>query len=112
MANKRKHNYIYHDQVQLLTKTNIPRQTISSVPEVNSEENVKLESPTTEIKFQLNPGEKDEHEKFFDSMLSVVRHFDIDQTLAFRAEMINVIQKVQRGTIQFQQPPYEQFHNY
>lgn len=42
---------------------------------------------------------KDEHENFFDSMLLVVRQFSIDQTLAFRAEMINVIQKIKCGTI-------------
>jgi len=52
---------------------------------------------------------KDEHEKFFDSLLSVVRQFDVDQTLAFRAEMINVIQRIKYGTIyntfmQYQQP--------
>lgn len=63
-----------------------------------------------------NPVEKDEHEKLFDSMLSVVRQFDVDQTLAFRAEMINVIQKIKRGTMyptaQFQPPQHEQISNY
>lgn len=48
-------------------------------------------------------------------MLPVVRQFSVDQTLAFRAEMINIIQKIKRGTIystdQFQQPQYEQFPN-
>lgn len=45
-----------------------------------------------------NPVEKDEHENFFDTMLLVVRQFDVDQTLAFRAKMINVILKIKRGT--------------
>lgn len=49
-------------------------------------------------------------------MLSVVRQFDVDQTLAFRAEMINVIQKIKRGrrypTNQFQPPQDEQIPNY
>jgi len=35
--------------------------------------------------------EKDEHEKFLDSLLSIVRQFDDDQSLMFRAEVINVV---------------------
>lgn len=158
MTKKRKKNYIYHDQMQFLTKTIIPRKTISSIPDQDSEENVELQPSTSEINLPAqvqnneelekkpkkkpknvedtfmeyleemtkqnkdqkmnnsNPVEKDEHEKFFDSMLSVVREFDVDQTLAFRAEMINVIQKIKRGTmyptVQFQPPQYEQIPNY
>lgn len=155
MTKKRKKNYIYHDQMQFLTKTIIPRETISSIPKQHSEENDELQPstskinlPTAEIqnndelkkkqkkksrnventfmeyleevtkkkKDECSPVVKDEHENFFDSMLPVVRQFSVDQTLAFRAEMINVIQKIKRGTIystdQFQQPQYEQFPNY
>lgn len=145
--------------MQFLTKTIIPRKTISSIPEQGSEESVDLQPSTSEINLPAqvqnneelekkkqkkksrnvedtfmeyleeitkqnkdqkmnnsNPVEKDEHEKFFDSMLSVVRQFDVDQTLAFRAEMINVIQKIKHGTmysaVQFQPPQYEQIPNY
>ncbi|CAI6356043.1 unnamed protein product [Macrosiphum euphorbiae] len=140
--------------MQFLTKTIIPRQTISSITKQHSEESAELQPSTSEInlpsaeiqnnnefkkqqkkrsrnvedtfmkyleeatknrKDQCNVV-KDEHENFFDSMLPVVRQFSVDQTLAFRAEMINVIQKIKRGTMyptdQFQQSQYEQFPNY
>lgn len=48
---------------------------------------------TTKQKSQSHIQEKDEHEQFFDSLLSVVRQFDEDQSLTFRAEVIKVIQK-------------------
>lgn len=59
--------------------------------------------------------EKDEHEKFFDSLLSIVRQFDDDQSLMFRAEVINVVQKIKNGStyslVQYQQPrPMQHFY--
>lgn len=63
---------------------------------------------TTKQKSQSHLPEKDEHEKFFDSLLSIVRQFDEDQSLMFRAEVIKLIQKVKRGStyssIEYQQP--------
>lgn len=59
--------------------------------------------------------EKDEHEKFFDSLLSIVRQFDDDQSLMFRAEVINVVQKIKNGStyssVKYQQPrPMQHFY--
>lgn len=44
-----------------------------------------------------NGAEKDEPEKFSESLLSVVRGFDGDQTLAFRAETISSIRRIKRA---------------
>lgn len=52
---------------------------------------------TTKQKSQSHIQEKDEHEKFFDSLLPIVRQFDEDQSLTFRAEVIQVIQKIKCG---------------
>lgn len=154
MVKRRKKNYIYHDQLQFLAKTIIPKETISSIHEQHCEEIEELQTSNSEIKLpaqvqnneelkknqkkksktvedtfieyleevtkqnkvQCNLVEKDEHEKFFDSMLSVVRQFDVDQTLAFRGEIINIIQKIKLGTnystVEYQQPQYESFPNY
>lgn len=59
--------------------------------------------------------EKDEHEKFFDSLLSIVRQFNDDQSLMFRAEVIKVVQKIKDGptnsSVQHQQPrPLQHFY--
>jgi len=49
MTKKRKKNYIYHDQIQFLTKTIIPRETINSIPKQHFEENVELQPSTSKI---------------------------------------------------------------
>lgn len=46
---------------------------------------------TTKQKSQSYIQEKDEHKKCFDLLLSIVRPFDGDQSLTFRAEVIQVI---------------------
>lgn len=154
MVKMRGEKYIYHDQLQFLAKTIIPRETMSCIPKQHCKEIKKFQTSVSEInlpvqvqnneelnknqknksktvedtfieyleevtkqnKVHCNLLEKDEHEKFFDSILSVVRQFDVDQTLAFREEIINIVQKIKRGTnystVDFSQPQYEPFSNH
>lgn len=75
-----------------------------------------IEEVTKQNKIYSNFLKKDEHERFFDSILHVVRQFNVDQTLEFRREIINIIQKIKYGsnysTFKFQQPQYKPSTNY
>jgi len=69
----------------------------------------------TKQKSQSHIQEKDEHEKFFDSLLSIVRQFNDDQSLMFRAEVIKIVQKLKNGpthsSVQHQQTrPLQHFY--
>lgn len=69
----------------------------------------------TKQKNQSHIQEKDEHQKFFDSLLSIVRKFKDDQSLMFRAKVIKVVQKIKdrptQSSVQHQQPrPLQHFH--
>lgn len=69
----------------------------------------------TKQRSQSHIQEKDEHEKFFDSLLSIVRQFNDDQSLMFRAEVIKIVQKIKNGlthsSVEHQQPRPLQYFN-
>lgn len=69
----------------------------------------------TKQKSQSHIQEKDGHENFFDSLLPIVRQFNDDQSLMFRAEVIKIVQKIKNGpthsSVQHQQPrPLQHFY--
>lgn len=88
-----------------------PNQTKKKTKNVEDKFMEYLEEATKQ-KSQSHVQEKDEHEKFFDSLLSIVRQFNDDQSLMFRAEVIKVVQKIKGGPTHSHQQPRPLQHYY